>query len=162
MVGLTLAQEGRLARVTTSRTDPDGLAALVERAREAVRLRPADPDFPGLAPPAPVSPVDHWDDATAGATPDQRAEVVAGFVAAAGEFGNLLQAQLAQLNQKRAQLEDEIARRRQALVEADRDVKTLEKLRERQHQQHELASRRADQKLLDDAAARQVERESHR
>ena len=72
--------------MTTSRTDPDGLAALVERARDAVRLRPADPDFPGLAPPAPVSPVDHWDDATAGATPDQRAEVVAGFVAAAGDF----------------------------------------------------------------------------
>jgi len=86
VVGLTLAREGRLARVTTSRTDPDGLAALVERARDAVRLRPADPDFPGLAPPAPVSPVDHWDDATAGATPDQRAEVVAGFVAAAGDF----------------------------------------------------------------------------
>lgn len=81
---------------------------------------------------------------------------------AAGEFGNRLQAQLAQLNQKRAQLEDEIARRRDALVEADRELKTLEKLRERQHQQHELAARRADQKLLDDAAARQVERESHR
>jgi len=85
-VALTLAVEGRLARVTSSRTDPDSLAALVERAGAAARLRPVDPDFPGLAPPAPVSPVDHWDDATAGATPDQRAEVVAGFVAAAGDF----------------------------------------------------------------------------
>jgi predicted Zn-dependent protease len=85
-VALTLAVEGRLARVTSSRTDPDSLAALVERAGAAARLRPVDPDFPGLAPPAPVSPVDHWDDATAGATPDQRAEIVAGFVAAAGGF----------------------------------------------------------------------------
>jgi predicted Zn-dependent protease len=86
LVALTLAVEGRLARVTSSRTDPDRLAALVDRARAAARLRPADPDFPGLAPPAPVTSVDHWDDATAGATPDQRAEVVAAFVAAAGDF----------------------------------------------------------------------------
>jgi predicted Zn-dependent protease len=85
-VALTLAVEGRLARVTSSRTDPDSLAALVERAGAAARLRPVDPDFPGLAPPAPVSSVDHWDDGTAGATPDQRAEVVAAFVEAAGDF----------------------------------------------------------------------------
>jgi predicted Zn-dependent protease len=86
LVAVTLAAEGRLARVTSSRTGPDDLAALVERAREAARLRPADPDFPGLAPPAPVSPVDHWDDGTAVATPDQRAAVVAAFVEAGGEF----------------------------------------------------------------------------
>ena len=45
-------------------------------------LRPPDPEFPGFAPEAPVPPVDHWDDGTAGATPDQRAAIVAAFVEA--------------------------------------------------------------------------------
>jgi flagellar export protein FliJ len=77
-----------------------------------------------------------------------------------GDFCKRLQTQLTQLGQQRAQLEDEIARRRRALVEADRELKTLEKLRERQHQQHETGSRRADQRLQDDAAARSFGRES--
>jgi predicted Zn-dependent protease len=85
-VTLTLVDGGREAKVSTSRTDPEGLAALVDRAGAAVALRPADPDHPGLAPPAPVPEVDHWDDGTAGATPDRRAEVVAAFVAAGGGF----------------------------------------------------------------------------
>ncbi|HET8617354.1 MAG TPA: metallopeptidase TldD-related protein [Acidimicrobiales bacterium] len=81
-VSLTLAVGGRVAKASTSRTDPADLAALVERARAAAALRPVDPDYAGFAPPAPVPPVAHWDDATAGATPDQRAAVVAAFVAA--------------------------------------------------------------------------------
>ena len=74
---------GRTARASTTRSDADGLAVLVERALAAAALRPEDPDFPGFAPPAPVPVVHHWDDGTAGATPAQRAAVVAGFVAAA-------------------------------------------------------------------------------
>jgi predicted Zn-dependent protease len=85
-VTLTLAVDGRVAKATTTRTDGDGLAALVDRARAAAVLRPEDPDYPGLAPPAPVADPGHWDDATAGATPEQRAEVVAAFVEAGGGF----------------------------------------------------------------------------
>ncbi|HET6949270.1 MAG TPA: metallopeptidase TldD-related protein [Acidimicrobiales bacterium] len=85
-VVLTVAVEGRTARAATNRLDADGLAALVERALAAAALRPPDPDFPGFAPPAPVTAVDHWDDATAGASPRHRAEVVAAFVEAAGGF----------------------------------------------------------------------------
>ena len=81
-VRLALAAAGRLARASTTRTDDDGLAALVDRALAAVALRPPDPDAAGFAEVAAVADVDHWDDATAGATPDDRAATVAGFVAA--------------------------------------------------------------------------------
>ncbi len=81
-VRLTVALDGRVARASTTRTDEPGLAALVDRALTAAALRPADPDFAGFAPAAPVAAVDHWDDGTAAATPDERAAIVAGFVAA--------------------------------------------------------------------------------
>lgn len=72
---------GRSAQATTTRVDGDGLARLVEGAIAAARLLPPDPDFPGLAPTAEFATVDHFDAATAEATPDQRAGVVADFVA---------------------------------------------------------------------------------
>jgi predicted Zn-dependent protease len=83
-VTLTVASEGRTARAATTRTDDAGLSELVERVLAAAALRPTDPEFPGFAPPAEVPAVEHWDDGTAGATPEQRAAVVAGFVEAAG------------------------------------------------------------------------------
>ncbi len=86
-VRLTVAVDGKVARAATSRVDTSGLEALVERALAAAALRPPDPDFAGFAPPAEVAPVDHWDDATAAATPDERAEVVAAFVGAGAEAG---------------------------------------------------------------------------
>lgn len=73
---------GRSAQATTTRVDTEGLDRLVEGVLAAAALRPGDPDHPGLAGPAPLADVDHWDDTTAVATPDARAEVVAGFVAA--------------------------------------------------------------------------------
>ena len=81
-VRLAVAAAGRLARATTTRTDDDGLAALVDRALAAVALRPPDPDAAGFAEAAAVADVDHWDDATAGVTPDDRAATVRAFVAA--------------------------------------------------------------------------------
>ena len=83
-VRVTVAVDGRVARATTTRTDDDGLTALVDRALAASALRPADPDFAGFAPPAAVAPVEHWDEATAAAGPDDRAEIVAAFVGAHG------------------------------------------------------------------------------
>jgi predicted Zn-dependent protease len=79
-MSLTVAVDGRVARAQTTRTDPASLEALVERALAAAALRPPDPEFAGFAPEAAVPAVDHWDDATAGATPDQRAAIVAAFV----------------------------------------------------------------------------------
>jgi predicted Zn-dependent protease len=86
-VTLTLVADGRLARASTNQVDDDALRALVERTREAARLRPPDPDWPGLAPPAPVAPVDHYDRATDEASPRQRAEVVASFLEAGAGAG---------------------------------------------------------------------------
>jgi len=74
--------EGQVAQATTTRTDPESLDRLVEQTLAAAALRPADPEFPGLAEPAELADVDHWDDATAAADPDARAAVVADFVAA--------------------------------------------------------------------------------
>ena len=89
VVVVTVAREGgRVARASTNRVGGDALADLVERALAAAALRPPDADFPGFAPAGPVAAVDHWDDATAGATPDQRAELVAAFVAAGGGAGD--------------------------------------------------------------------------
>lgn len=52
----------------------------------------------------------------------------------------LLEAQLQMLCKQKQQVDEEIERRRQVLVEADREVRILEKLREKKlldHQQHE-------------------------
>jgi predicted Zn-dependent protease len=79
-MSLTVAVDGRVARAQSTRTDAASLEALVERALAAAALRPPDPEFAGFAPGAAVPSVDHWDDGTAGATPDQRASIVAAFV----------------------------------------------------------------------------------
>jgi predicted Zn-dependent protease len=81
-VTLALVTDGRPARATTNRVDDEGLRSLVEHTLEAARLRPPDPEWPGLAPQAPAPPVDHYDKATDEASPRQRAEVVRAFVEA--------------------------------------------------------------------------------
>lgn len=74
--------DGRYASASTTQTDGDALGRLVDRTIEAARLRPPDPEWPGLTPPAPAVDVEHWDDETADASPDARAAVVKEFVAA--------------------------------------------------------------------------------
>jgi predicted Zn-dependent protease len=81
-VRLRLVAGGRLAAASTNRADAESLDRLVEGALEAARLRPVDPGWPGLAPPAPASGPGHHDVATHRAPPEERARVVAGFVAA--------------------------------------------------------------------------------
>jgi predicted Zn-dependent protease len=107
-IRLRVFVDGSWAAVSTDRADADSLVRAVESAVAAARLRPADPAFPGLTPPTPLPlrvaanlagpatglypPVDgvpdgsggNWDDATADATPNQRAAVVREFVDAAG------------------------------------------------------------------------------
>ncbi|HEY7073201.1 MAG TPA: metallopeptidase TldD-related protein [Acidimicrobiales bacterium] len=96
-VRLRLHLAGRTAGATTTLTDSDGLRALVERTVAAARLSPADPTWPGLTPPTPLhhsaghhgsgerSGLDFgFDEATARATPAERAERVRDFVRAAG------------------------------------------------------------------------------
>ena len=54
----------------------EGLERVVERATAAARLRPEDPDFPGLPEPNEFAPVAAFDEETAACTPVQRAHVV--------------------------------------------------------------------------------------
>jgi len=72
--------DGRYASASTTQTDDAALRRLVDRTIEAARLRPPDPEWPGLAPPASAPDVEHWDDETADASPDARAAVVKAFV----------------------------------------------------------------------------------
>ncbi len=84
-VSVRVALNGRSARYAVDGPlDDDAIAGLLRRALEAARVRPVDPDWPGLATPAPAPPVDHWDAATAEADPAERASRVADFVRAAG------------------------------------------------------------------------------
>jgi predicted Zn-dependent protease len=85
-VSLKVAAAGRVAQMSTTRVDRDGLSSLVEGTLAAAALRPVDPDWPGLAPPAPVPEVDHYDTATEHASPAERAERVAAFVQAGPEM----------------------------------------------------------------------------
>jgi flagellar FliJ protein len=64
-----------------------------------------------------------------------------------------LEAQAKVLAEQAAKLAEEVERRRQAVVEADREVRVLDKLEERQRTQHRMAAARAETKLLDEVAS---------
>lgn len=84
-VALRVALDGRVASVRLDGPlDDERLGRLAESALDAAAVRPVDPDWPGVAPAAAAPDVDHWDEATAGAGPAARADLVAAFVAAAG------------------------------------------------------------------------------
>ncbi|MGI8985114.1 MAG: metallopeptidase TldD-related protein, partial [Acidimicrobiales bacterium] len=71
---------GRLASAGTDRPTEEGLAGLVERTLAAAQMRAVDPEWPGLAPPAPAPLTRCYDEATHYADPTLRAQVVRDFV----------------------------------------------------------------------------------
>jgi predicted Zn-dependent protease len=80
-----LAADGHVASVTLDGpTDREHLERLVGNAFDAALAMPVDPDWPGLTRPTPGIDVDHWDEATAAASADDRAARVRAFVDAAG------------------------------------------------------------------------------
>ncbi len=84
-VSITL--DGRTADVSGSADGwpgADELRRLATAALTAARLRPVDPNWPGLAPPQAVVGSSHADRATADATAAERAALVAAFVEAGG------------------------------------------------------------------------------
>jgi flagellar protein FliJ len=74
-------------------------------------------------------------------------------------YAAALRAQAADTARQREILAEEINRRRQSLVEADRDVQTLEKLRENQRMAHRLEEERQEGKRLDEAALQTINME---
>lgn len=83
-VRLGLHADGRTAAGSTTVTTADGLRDLVTRTLEAVRVSPPDPGWPGLAPAAPLAHEGGFEEATAAASPEERAVRVRAFVDAAG------------------------------------------------------------------------------
>jgi predicted Zn-dependent protease len=82
---LRVAIDGRNAATSVDGpADDTTLTRAIEGVLESVRVRPPDPDWPGLAPRAAAPDVEHWDDATAAADPVERAARVRAFVDAAG------------------------------------------------------------------------------
>lgn len=62
----------------------------------------------------------------------------------------LLESQERSLAEQAVQLAEEVERRREAVVEADRQVRALDKLRERQHDEHRRTALSLEAKRLDD------------
>jgi predicted Zn-dependent protease len=74
---------GRIGVAASNDFTPEGARKCAESAKEMTQVVAADPAFAGLAPKVPVPERDGFDDATAGATPEQRAQGVAALVAQA-------------------------------------------------------------------------------
>ncbi len=68
-------------------------------------------------------------------------------------------AQQRNIAQQRQTVATEVERRRQALVESDREVRVLEKLRERQAEQHRCEEELRETKRLDEVATQQTFRQ---
>ena len=71
----------------------------------------------------------------------------------------VIHAEINVVRQHEQTLAEEIERRRQTLVAADREVRVLEKLRERQLEQFRKHQALAEMKQIDEVAARVVSRE---
>lgn len=80
VVELQVVRDGRLGVASANRTDDEGLRVLAERAAEAADSAPADPDFPGLAPPAQPPPVAGYDEETAALTAEEQARLAAAAI----------------------------------------------------------------------------------
>ncbi|MHB8969007.1 MAG: flagellar export protein FliJ [Pirellulaceae bacterium] len=66
----------------------------------------------------------------------------------------VLGAQLQQIHGRRKLIAAEIERRRQALIEADRELRILEKLREKHASDFEFTQQKAEVRLMDEIALR--------
>ena len=83
-IALRVAVDGRVnSATTTSLEDIDGF---VDSTIAIAEMQRVDENWPGLTPPLDVTDPQHYDEATAAATPADRAEKVSAFVAAGPEM----------------------------------------------------------------------------
>jgi PmbA protein len=80
VVELQIVRDGGLGLAAANRTDEEGLRELARRAAEAADSAPADPDFPGLAPPADPPSVEGHDEATADLSAEEQARLAAAAI----------------------------------------------------------------------------------
>lgn len=69
-----------------------------------------------------------------------------------GRYELVLLAEQHMFRQQSKSVAEEIERRRQALVAADREVRVLDRLRETQKQRHDTETARCEQQVIDEAA----------
>jgi len=81
--------EGRTARASTNRLDPDGIREVVEQAIAITRLTEPDEESLPMAEPAEYRTVDRWSGPTAYITPHERASTVARAIAAVESAGQV-------------------------------------------------------------------------
>ena len=80
-----VVSDGRIGVASTNEFSEDGARRAAASAKEMAEVVSPDPLFPGLAPAADVQEKESYDEATAGTTPVERAEAVAGLVGQAGD-----------------------------------------------------------------------------
>ena len=79
-IRVRVVTDGRVGVVATNAFTPEGAAAAAGSAKELAEVAGPDPMWPGLAPAADHPRVDRFDEATASADPETRAEAVASLV----------------------------------------------------------------------------------
>lgn len=84
VIRVRVVKDARIGVAASNDFSPDGARRAAESAREMAEVVAPDPLFPGLAPPQPVPERDGFDEPTASATPEQRAEGVAALVGRCG------------------------------------------------------------------------------
>ncbi|HLM36775.1 MAG TPA: metallopeptidase TldD-related protein, partial [Gaiellaceae bacterium] len=77
---LQIVRDGRLGVAAGNRSDEDGIRALAARAVEAADSAPADPDFPGLAPPAETPRTEGYDEEIAALSAEDQAHLAAAAI----------------------------------------------------------------------------------
>jgi len=86
VVELTVVQDGRAGVATGNRLDPEGLAGLARRAREAAGSASRDPNRPPLAGPTDYPEIAGYDEETASLAPEEQARRAAAAIDAATGF----------------------------------------------------------------------------
>ncbi len=86
VVNFRVVQDSRVGAAATNKVDPEGLAVAAKRARAAAESAPADPTFPGLAPPEAPPSVDGYDEDVAALKPEDQARFARAAIDAAGDF----------------------------------------------------------------------------
>ncbi len=85
----------------------------------------------------------------------QKGQINVNFLLSLRRYENFLLNQQTQANYQLEQIRQEIERRHLALMEADREVKVLEKLRDKMKTKHLQQEALAEQKEMDETAGRQ-------
>jgi len=75
------------------------------------------------------------------------------------DFSQALSSRIRECRRLLAEIDSRASAKRVELLEANRDVKTLEQLRERRRERHRLEESRAEQKLTDEAGQRRSHRQ---